>query len=358
MSSNYGNKIKFQYFGQSHSDSIGVVIDGLPAGKKIDLDKINEFMSRRAPGFDQLSTPRKETDSFNIVSGLFNDKTCGAPLCAIIGNTNIRSSDYTDIKSKPRPSHADYTAFVKYNGFNDINGGGHFSGRLTAPLCFAGAVALQFLEDCGISVLSHIYSIGKIFDDKFNYTEFEKDIIIKLKNNRFPVINDDISGKMQNLILEAKQEGDSVGGIIECAVLGLKAGVGDPIYRGIESCLAEVIFGIPAVKGLEFGNGFEAAFINGSENNDAFYYDKNKQVKTKTNNSGGINGGISNGMPIIFRTAVKPTPSIGKEQNTINLTTQEDDTLIINGRHDPCIVARACSVIEAAAATVILDLII
>lgn len=354
MSSMMGNKIKISVFGQSHSKAIGVVVDGLPAGKKIDMEKVVAFMERRAPGRNAYSTKRFETDKPEILSGLVNDITCGAPLCMVIYNENQNSADYNNIMDTPRPSHADYSAYIKHNGFNDVSGGGHFSGRLTAPLCFAGAVCMQILEDMGVSVQAHILSIKNIKDDKFNPINVEN---YNIDKKEFPVINDNKGEQMKAEIEKAKLMGDSVGGVIECAIMGVKAGFGEPMFDGIENMLAKNIFGIPAVKGIEFGNGFEATTLYGSENNDEFCIE-NGEIKTKTNNAGGINGGITNGMPILFNVAIKPTPSISKMQNSVSLKDKTEKELEIVGRHDPCIVQRAVPVIEAVTALTILDIVL
>ncbi len=357
MSCNFGNNIKITIFGQSHSEAIGVVIDGLPAGFEIDNEKVSAFMARRAPGRNEFSTPRKEADEVKIISGVVDNITCGAPLCAIIENTNTRSGDYDKLRSLPRPSHSDFAAMMKHNGFNDIRGGGNFSGRLTAPLCFAGAVCMQMLEEKGITVGAHISSIADESDDKFNPVTVCKADIKAVVAKNFPVISDEAGEKMQNKILDAKSKSDSVGGIIECAVVGLPAGIGDPIFDGVENKIAFAIFGIPAVKGIEFGAGFESARMLGSENNDDFIID-NGIIKTATNNHGGILGGISSGMPVIFRCAIKPTPSIGIEQKSVNTETGKEETLAVGGRHDPCIVQRAVPCVEAAAAVAIADYIL
>ena len=354
MSSMTGNKIRISVFGQSHSKAIGVVIDGLPAAKKIDMEKVNEFMARRAPGKNSLSTARKESDTPEILSGLVNGVTCGAPLCMVIYNENQHSEDYKNIIDMPRPSHADYSAYIKHNGFNDVSGGGHFSGRLTAPLCFAGAICMQFLEEMGIEIQAHIQKIKNICDDKIDYVNIGN---WNTDKKAFPVINDEKGKLMIAEIEKARENGDSVGGVIECAVTGVKAGFGEPMFDGIENQLAKNIFGIPAVKGIEFGNGFEATDLYGSENNDDFSVE-NGEIRTTTNNSGGINGGITNGMPIVFRTAIKPTPSIFKEQNTVSLNNMTEEKLQIKGRHDPCIVQRAVPVVEAVTAITLLDVII
>lgn len=353
MSSVTGKNIKVSVFGQSHSEAIGVVIDGLPVGFTLDMEKIYTFMARRAPGNNAFSTARKEADKPEILSGLVNNTTCGAPLCAVIHNTNIRSDDYTNLKDCPRPSHADYAASVKYNGFNDVSGGGHFSGRLTAPICFAGAVCMQILESRNINIKAHIYSVGNVKDTPFDMVNIT---IEDIASKDFPVINDNAGKMMQDVILSAKEQADSVGGIIECAVTGVPAGYGDPMFDGIENIIAKNVFGVPAVKGIEFGNGFECTTLSGSQNNDD-YTVKDGKIVTTTNNSGGITGGITTGMPIVFKIAIKPTPSIGKEQNSVSLSEKTDKKLIIHGRHDPCIVQRAVPVIEAIAAISILDIL-
>ena len=357
MSCSFGTNIKITIFGQSHSPAIGVVIDGIPAGIKLDQDKIYKFMQRRAPGNSDISTPRKEEDFPNIVSGVVDNITCGAPICAIVENRNVKSGDYDKFKEIPRPSHADFSAYVKHSGFNDIRGGGNFSGRLTAPLCFAGALCMQILEEKGIFIGAHITSIGKIKEERFNPVNVNADLLQTLTKKEFPVLNDTAESNMKAEILKAKKQLDSVGGTVECAVVGVPAGIGEPIFEGIENKLSQIIFGIPAVKGIEFGNGFECADLLGSENNDEFMADGDK-ITTKTNNHGGILGGISSGMPIIFRVAIKPTPSIGKSQKSVNLKTKEMEELVVEGRHDPCIMPRAVPCIEAAAAIAITDFLL
>ena len=356
MSSDFGKKVKISIFGQSHSEAIGVVIDGLPVGEPIDLDAVQKFMERRAPGRNAYSTPRKEADMPRVVSGLFEGKTCGAPICAIIENTNTRSKDYDKLKDLPRPGHADFTAWVKYDGYNDHRGGGHFSGRLTAPLCFAGAVCKQILERKGIHVGAHILSVKGVKDASFDAVCIDADTLEGVTSKVFPVQDDAAGEAMQAVIAAAKEKGDSVGGIVECAVTGLPVGVGEPMFDGLESVLASAVFAIPAVKGVEFGAGFAVADLFGSENNDDFIYEDGT-VKTKTNHHGGSLGGISSGMPLVFRAAFKPTPSISMEQDTISISKRENDKLAVVGRHDPCIVPRAVPVVEAAAAVAVLDLL-
>lgn len=356
MSSIFGDKIKISIFGQSHSKAIGVTFDGLESGFKIDFESLQDFLNRRAPGQNEFSTPRKELDEPEFISGLVDGVTCGAPLTALIYNKNTRSSDYNNIVDIPRPSHADYTANIKYNGYQDVAGGGHFSGRLTAPLCVAGGIAKQILKSKGIEVFAHISSIKTVKDDTFDKVKPDIKALSKIAEKDFPVLNDEKGELMKKEILTAKENLDSVGGTIECVITGLKAGIGNPNFDGIENRISSVIFGIPAVKGIEFGNGFDCEKLYGSENNDEFYYEGNS-VLTKTNNCGGILGGISNGLPIYFKTVLKPTPSISKSQNSISLKDKKDAKLSVKGRHDPCIVARAVPCIEAAAAIAILDLI-
>ena len=356
MSSTYGDKIKISVFGESHGNGIGVVIDGLPAGVKIDMDKVLVQMSRRAPGKDKTATPRKEADLPKVLSGMLGDTLTGAPLCAVIENTNTRSSDYGNLLTCPRPGHSDYTAFVKYNASNDIRGGGHFSGRITAPIVFAGAICRQILEQKGIKIAAHIKSIGNVCDDSFNPVCIDDKLIEKLNNSTFALINDAAEEKMRECVEDARMNLDSTGGTIECAVTGIEAGFGEPMFEGVEGVIAKAVFGVPAIKGIEFGKGFELAKMRGSESNDPFEY-KDGKVVTTTNNCGGILGGITNGMPILFTAAVKPTPSISQKQRTVDLQTKQNTTLEIHGRHDPCIVPRAVPVIEAVTAVAIINLI-
>ena len=356
MSGVWGNNIKVSIFGESHGNAIGINIDGLPSGFEIDMDKILLEMERRAPGKNQLSTSRKEADLPEILSGFFEGKTTGTPLCAIIRNSDTRSKDYAKTKDFMRPGHADFTGYERYSGFNDYRGGGHFSGRITAPLVFAGAICKQILEEKGIFIGAHISSIKEIQDENFNSTNISKEDLLELRNKELPLINTSLEEKMKHTIMQAKYDGDSVGGTIECAVVGIKPGVGNPFFDSVESTLAHLMFSVPAVKGIEFGKGFDMTKLLGSEANDEYYYDGDL-VKTKTNNNGGILGGISNGMPIVFKVAVKPTASILKEQNTIDIKNKKDVKFRIEGRHDPCIVQRAVPVIEAVTAIGILDLI-
>ncbi|MCL2447181.1 MAG: chorismate synthase [Oscillospiraceae bacterium] len=316
MSSSFGERIKITVFGQSHSAAIGAVIDGLPAGETLDMQAIADFMARRAPGRNPGDTARREPDSPRILSGLVNNTTCGAPLCAIIENTDTRSKDYDALRNIPRPGHADFPIYVKHNGHADTRGGGHTSGRLTAPLCFAGAVCAQILARYGIKINATITKIGDIE--------------------------------------AAKAAGDSVGGIIECTATGLPVGLGEPMFGGIENRLAAALFGIPAVRGVEFGAGFAAAAMQGSQNNDD-YFVQDGEIRTRTNHHGGVLGGLTTGMPLVVRVAIKPTPSISLPQESVNLATGESTELRISGRHDACIVPRAVPVVEAVVACVLLD---
>ena len=355
MSSTYGEKLKLSVFGESHGNGIGVVIDGLPAGVKIDMDKVLIQMARRAPGKDKTATPRKESDLPRVLSGMLGDTLTGAPLCAVIENTNTRSGDYGNFLACPRPGHSDYTAFVKYKASNDIRGGGHFSGRITAPIVFAGAICRQILESQGIKIAAHINSIGSVNDNRFNPIDIDDSLIEKLNNSSFALIDENAEEKMRYEVEQARLNLDSVGGTIECAVTGIEAGFGEPMFDGVEGVIAKAVFGIPAIKGIEFGKGFELAQMRGSQSNDPFEY-KNGKVVTTTNNCGGILGGITNGMPILFTAAVKPTPSISQPQNTVDLQKKENTTLEIHGRHDPCIVPRAVPVFEAVTAIAIINL--
>lgn len=355
MSSTLGDKIKISVFGESHGNGIGVVVDGLPAGVKIDLDKVLTQMARRAPGKDKTATPRKESDLPRILSGMLDDTLTGAPLCAVIENTNTRSGDYGNLLSCPRPGHSDYTAFVKYGGVNDIRGGGHFSGRLTAPIVFAGAICRQILEQKGIKIAAHISSIGKVRDKNFDPVNIDNNLIDRLNLSSFALIDQSAEDKMREVVESARMSLDSVGGTIECVVTGIDAGFGDPMFDGVEGVIAKAVFGVPAIKGIEFGKGFELSQMRGSESNDPFEYNEGKVV-TSTNNCGGILGGITNGMPIIFKAAVKPTPSISQKQQTVDLQTKQNAELEIKGRHDPCIVPRAVPVIEAVTAIAIINL--
>ena len=349
MSSTFGNALKITIFGQSHAPAIGVCMEGFPAGFTPDFDELNAFLARRAPGQGAYTTARREPDRPEFLAGLVRGHTCGAPVTAIIRNTDTRSGDYAAFTDVPRPSHADYPAQVKWQGAQDSAGGGHFSGRLTAPLCIAGGLCLQYLHARGIEITAHIERIGAAQDRRFTPTQPET-----LAKAKLPVLDPDSAEAMLAQIAAAKAEGDSVGGCIDCAVTGLPAGLGSPMFGGMENRLAQILFGIPAVKGVEFGSGFACAGMRGSEHNDP-YFMQDGAVRTRTNHAGGILGGLTTAMPVIFRVAVKPTPSIARPQESVSLQRGEDAVLEIHGRHDPCIVPRAVPCVEAAAAIAILD---
>lgn len=355
MSSIYGEKVKVSIFGESHGKAIGAVIDGLESGFLIDFDQIETQMKRRAPGYSDVSTERKEPDEVYVLSGIKNGFTTGTPVVGVIENKNMHSSDYSNLCDVVRPGHADYTLRAKYGAFVDLRGGGHLSGRLTAPMTFAGAVCRQILYQKGVNIAAHAYSIGNVRDDEFDAVSVDDVLISKLQNEFFSVISDEKKYKMNELIRSVKNDGDSIGGVIECVIKGLPAGIGDPIFGGIENKISCAMFAIPGIKGIEFGAGFLSSRMRGSENNDEFVV-YNETVSTYGNNSGGILGGISSGMPIIFRVAVKPTASIAKSQKTVNLKMMENTTIKIAGRHDPCIVPRAIPVVEALTSIAILDM--
>ena len=358
MGSVFGKNIKLSLFGESHGEAIGCVIDGFPHGIKIDNDFIESEMERRRAKNPSISTTRNEKDKVEILSGLLENKTTGMPIAAIIRNENKRSGDYSNLKIMPRPSHSDFTAMIRYQNYNDIRGGGHFSGRLTAPLVFSGALCKSALkEKFGINIAAHIKQIYNIKDKYPNgklpsYKEF-----INNYKKELSVFDNNAMNEMIKMIKDAKMNMDSLGGIITAVAFNVPAGFGEPFYSSIESRIAESMFGVPAVKGVEFGLGFDFVHYRGSECNDA-YTIKNNKIKTKTNNNGGILGGISNGMPIVVNVAIKPTPSIAKEQLTLNIKTKKEDKLIIKGRHDPCIAVRAVPVLEAALSIALLDLCI
>ena len=356
MSSTFSGNIRISIFGQSHSGGIGCVIDGLPTGEQIDLDQLQAFLSRRAPGGKSWATSRSEADAPEILSGLVNGKTCGAPLSAVIRNTNTRSGDYDNLRDVPRPGHADYTAHIKYGGHQDVSGGGHFSGRLTATLCIAGGICRQILSRRGIETGAHILSIGNISEPGYDPVNLAPETLAAAAKP-FPVLDDKIGEMMQAEIRAAQEDCDSVGGVIECAATGVPVGLGDTMFDGMENRIARIVFAIPAVKGIEFGAGFEAARMRGSRNNDSYYMD-GSSVRTRTNNAGGILGGITSGMPLLFRAAIKPTPSIAREQESISLSRMENAVLAVRGRHDPCIVPRAVPVMEAAMAIALMDAIL
>ena len=354
MSSTFGENLKLSIFGQSHGAAIGMTLDGIPAGLPVDFDVLQTFLNRRAPGQNDWSTPRREEDRPEFLAGILDGYTCGAPIAAVIHNKNTRSGDNANLKDCPRPGHADYTAQVKYGGFQDAAGGGHFSGRLTAPLCIAGGLCKQWLEEeMGVKITAHIAAIAGVEDTRFDPLVPQTDSV----GADFPVLDPKAGEQMRSAIAAARADGDSVGGIIECAVTGLSAGIGEPMFGGVESRIAQIVYGIPAVKGLEFGAGFAAAALRGSENNDDYTIADGK-VSALTNHSGGILGGISSGMPVIFRAAIKPTPSISRTQQSVCLSKGEVQALAVKGRHDPCIVPRAVPVVEAAAAIAVYDLIL
>lgn len=357
MSGVWGSSIKLSIFGESHGRAIGVIIDGLEPGIELDMELIDKEMERRAPGRNKYSTQRKEGDKVEIVSGFFNGKTTGTPLTALIWNGDQHSKDYSSIKDTPRPGHADYTGFIKYKGFNDYRGGGHFSGRITAPVVFAGAVAKQILARKNIIVGSHILSINNIKESYFDKVNTNEETLKNILEREFPVLDDKKGEEMKAAISKAKDALDSVGGVIECCILNVPAGFGDPFFDSVESTLSHLLFSVPAVKGVEFGAGFDITEMKGSEANDDFYYAEDGRVRTYTNNNGGILGGITSGMPVIVRAAFKPTASIYRKQKTVNLKTKENDEISIVGRHDPCIVLRAVPVIEAVCAIGILEII-
>ncbi len=357
MKSSIGSKIRLTVFGESHGPAIGCVLEGLPAGHKIDFDFVLAQMARRAPGKDKTATPRKEADIPEILSGVLDGVTTGAPLALIIRNNDTKSYNYDNLKIQPRPNHSDYAAWVKYGGYNDVRGGGHFSARLTAPIVAAGAICRSILKEKGITVGGHILSIGTVCDTPFDGVDLSAEHLNELSNKLFALNSPDKEEFMRDEVEKARKNLDSVGGSIELAAVGLPAGIGNPMFFGVENVIANILYGIPAVKGVSFGAGFDFASMNGSAANDHMYYDENGEIKCLTNNCGGITGGITNGMPLIVKVALKPTPSISRPQQTVNLKTKENSTLEIVGRHDPCIVPRALPALEAAMAIGLLDLL-
>ena len=353
----YGINLKLKIYGGSHDEKIGMTLDGIPAGEAIDFDALRAFMARRAPGNAAYATRRKEPDEPVFLSGIENGVTNGKTIEAVIYNKNQHSSDYSSLYDIPRPSHADFAARMKYGDSVDLRGGGHFSGRLTAPMCIAGGICLQILSRRGITVGAHIASVGSVQDDSFDPINLSPESLDLPKSRSFPVLNEEKGEKMMALIEKARLDADSVGGVVECAAIGLPAGMGEHMFMGVEGRISSVVFGIPAVKGIEFGLGFGSAQLFGSENNDPFVTD-GKHIRTKTNNCGGILGGMTNGMPLVFRAAMKPTPSIGKEQDSISLSRMENVKLTISGRHDPCVVPRAVPVFEAACALAVMDMVL
>jgi len=356
MSSSFGKNIRISLFGESHGNSVGAVIDGLPSGISLNFEEIRRELNRRKPGASLLTTQRKESDDFEIVSGYFNDHTTGTPLTVIFKNSDTHSKDYSQLKEIFRPSHADYTGHIKYGGFHDFRGGGHFSARLTAPIVFAGAIAKQMLDARGIEVLARIRSIAECKDIPFDDIQEHRSELKQIQNKIVMMLDSTKEREATQRIEMARNSGDSVGGVVECFVYGMPPGVGEPFFDSLESHLAHLIFSIPGVKGVEFGTGFDITLLKGSVANDAFYQEGTR-VSTHTNHSGGVQGGISNGMPIKCSVAFKPTASIFQEQHTV--TTQgENTTLKLTGRHDPCIVLRGIVVVEAICAIGILDFMV
>ncbi|MBQ6808541.1 MAG: chorismate synthase [Firmicutes bacterium] len=348
MSSSYGERIRLSLFGQSHGEAVGMILDGLPAGESIDLEHLQNFLDRRAPGRSRLTTSRKEADRPRFLSGLWEGKTCGAPLCAIIENTDARSADYEQLADIPRPGHADWPAWVKHHGCNDYRGGGHFSARLTAPFCVAGGILLQLLEQRGIQISARLFSVGEIKDESW---DAKQSFWPSPQENEWglPVFDAKAAAAMAGCIQEAAQAGDSLGGQVECCVQGLPVGMGEPFFDSLESCISHVVFSIPGIKGLEFGSGFACAGAKGSENNDPYQIQEDR-ICTASNHHGGILGGLSSGMPLIFRAAFKPTSSIAQKQRSVSMRLLEERELQLSGRHDPCIAIRAVPCVEAAAA--------
>ena len=354
MSSSWGQQLKLSIFGQSHGEAIGVTIDGLPAGMEIDMPRLLAEMARRAPGQSALTTPRKEADAPEFLSGVLNGRTTGQPICIIIRNTSQRSRDYGDGVDLVRPGHADYSGHVRYFGFEDWRGGGSFSGRLTAPIVAAGALCSQWLEEQGVRIACHVQQLGSVRDASFLDADPAGDYTY-LKKMHLPVLSVGLDEKMEAEALAARNDMDSVGGVLECMITGLPAGLGAPFFDSVESVVSHLLFSVPAVKGVEFGAGFSFAQMRGSQANDAFRMEAGRVV-TETNHSGGVNGGVSNGMPVIFRCAIRPTPSIAKVQQTVSLKTGENAELAVRGRHDPCILPRAVPVVEAMAAIAVMEL--
>lgn len=356
MSGSWGRNTKLTIFGESHGPAVGMVLDGIMPGLKLDMDFIRSQMRRRAPGRDRLSTSRMEEDEVEFLSGIFDGNTTGTPIAMIIRNRNANPEDYSDQKKIFRPSHADHTGWTKYKGFNDSRGGGHFSGRLTAGIVCAGAIALQALEKNGIFLASQIVGVGSVKLRESKAIDITVEDLKKLRNMEFPVLDNELADRMQEEIIRAKLENDSVGGLVETVVIGVKSGFGDPFFDSVESVISSLLFSIPSVKGVEFGEGFNLAGMRGSQASDELFYNGN-EISYYSNNNGGILGGITNGMPIVFRVSVKPTASIGQTQRTVDVESGKDTTFEIKGRHDPCIVRRIAPIIESAAAIGILDIL-
>ena len=353
MSSMMGDKVRVSIFGQSHGAAIGAVLDGLPAGEKVDLDRLAALMARRVPG-QRLSTQRREADAVRVLSGLVDGHTCGAPLCLVIENTDTRSADYDKLRRLPRPGHADLPAHIKWQGMNDVRGGGHFSARLTAPLCAAGGILMQMYERRGVRIGAHLYAASGVRDTPFDPMNVS-DQDLALCQSRYPAVLDQDAGeRMMQAVSALSARGDSGGGVVECAVLGLRTGIGSPMFDGLENRIARAVFAVPAVKGIEFGEGFAAAELTGSQNNDPYTVREGKIVP-QSNHAGGILGGLASGAPVIFRAAFKPTPSIRLEQQTVDVDTLQMETLSVPGRHDPCVALRAVPCVEAAAAIALAD---
>lgn len=379
MSATFGDRLRLTVFGESHAVAIGGVLEGLPEGMKVDQQLLQAHMARRAPGRSTLVTPRQETDQVRILSGVFEGYTTGTPLSFIVENRDQRSKDYERMRFVLRPGHADYTAYAKYRGFQDYRGGGAFSGRLTVPLHVAGGLAMQMLNQHGIDIVAHALSVGEQRDVSFSEAGMDLSAdqqTLRKWKQRFlemplPTIREEVSEKMAKVIEEVQRQNDSIGGVAECAIFGVEAGLGGYFFRNVESRLAQLCFSIPAVKGIEFGDGFALASMKGSEANDTMYFSEDfaegsdtdlsaklSSVRHRSNHNGGVLGGLTNGMPILFRVAIKPTPSISKRQRTVNLETMKEEELVIEGRHDPCILPRVIPVIESAAALVTADLLL
>ena len=356
MSATFGEHFRLTIFGESHGPAIGMVIDGLPAGMPVDEEAIARDMARRAPGNDPTATARKEADRVRIVSGLLGGRATGAPLCGLIENTNVRSADYAQMQTLMRPGHADYAGYVKFRGFNDPRGGGHFSGRLTAPLVFAGSVARQFLAARGIEVGAHIASIAGIEDQRFDPARVSARQLLALRESRFPLLDPALEAPMRAAVQDARQAQDSVGGIVECAAVGVPAGIGAPFFSSVESVASQLAFSIPAVKAVEFGDGLAIARLRASEANDPLRTEDGR-VFAESNHNGGVTGGITNGMPVIMRVGIKPTPSIAREQRTVDVRAGQNAQIAVSGRHDPCIVPRAVVAVESALAIALTELI-
>lgn len=351
--STYGKNLILSIFGESHGAAIGAVLDGLPSGEEIDEQALSAFLEKRSPGRDATMTARREKDQPRFLSGIYRGKTTGTPLAFIMENADTRSRDYDETIEKFRPGHADYTGFVRYGGFADPRGGGHFSGRLTAPLAAAGGICKQILARRGIEIAGRIRSIADVEDAPLDTVSVTRDRLIELQSSAFPLVDPSREAEMRAAIMQASAKGDSVGGCIECVAVGVPVGLGSPMFDGLENRIAQIVFGIPAVKGIEFGSGFGVCGMTGKQCNDEFYSDGEK-ILTRTNHNGGILGGISNGMPLVFRIAIKPTPSIAAEQNTVT-PNGENASLAVKGRHDPCIVPRAVPCAESALAIALLD---